>query len=113
LNATIYLQGVNDDEKQQAQTLRNEVQTMFQSSIDQNIIQKLNLIDSVQRFGVSYHFQQEINQALEQIHNSFTKNNTISDDGNHHSLALLFRLLRQQGYQISSSMYRTLSLILF
>ncbi|KAG4971883.1 hypothetical protein AAZX31_13G268000 [Glycine max] len=98
-------EGVNDDEKQQAQTLRNEVQTMFQSSIDQNIIQKLNLIDSVQRFGVSYHFQQEINQALEQIHNSFTKNNTISDDGNHHSLALLFRLLRQQGYQISSSAF--------
>ncbi|KAL5151663.1 putative terpene synthase 2 [Glycine soja] len=101
-------EGVNDDEKQQAQTLRNEVQTMFQSSIDQNIIQKLNLIDSVQRFGVSYHFQQEINQALEQIHNSFTKNNTISDDGNHHSLALLFRLLRQQGYQISSSAFNKL-----
>ncbi|TKY49012.1 terpene synthase 2 [Spatholobus suberectus] len=99
---------VNDNVKQQAQILKEEVKTMLQSSINENIIQKLNFIDSVQRFGVSYHFEQEINQVLEQIYYSFTKNNTIIEDGGHHSLALLFRLLRQEGYQISSDVFNKL-----
>ncbi|TKY49011.1 terpene synthase 2 [Spatholobus suberectus] len=99
---------VNDNVKQQAQILKEEVKAMFQSSINQNIIQKLNFIDLIQRFCVSYHFEQEINQAMEQIYYSFTKNNTISEDGGHHSLALLFRLLRQQGYQISSDVFNKL-----
>lgn len=102
----LYLQEVSENVKQQADILKEEVKMMFQSS-NQNIMQKLNFIDSIQRFGISYHFQEEINETLEQIHNTFTKNNTIiiSEDSNHHFLALLFRLLRQQGYQISSSTY--------
>uniref|UniRef100_A0A151UDL8 Aristolochene synthase n=2 Tax=Cajanus cajan TaxID=3821 RepID=A0A151UDL8_CAJCA len=98
-------QEVDDIMNQQAQILKEEVKMMFQSS-NPNIMQKLNFIDSIQRFGISYHFQKEINQALEQIHNTLTKDNTIiSEDGNHHFLALLFRLLRQQGYQISSNVF--------
>nr|KYP35890.1 (+)-delta-cadinene synthase isozyme C2 [Cajanus cajan] len=103
----IYLQHqeVDDIMNQQAQILKEEVKMMFQSS-NPNIMQKLNFIDSIQRFGISYHFQKEINQALEQIHNTLTKDNTIiSEDGNHHFLALLFQLLRQQGYQISSNVF--------
>ncbi|KAH1144318.1 hypothetical protein AAZX31_12G204600 [Glycine max] len=97
---------VSENVKQQADILKEEVKMMFQSS-NQNIMQKLNFIDSIQRFGISYHFQEEINETLEQIHNTFTKNNTIiiSEDSNHHFLALLFRLLRQQGYQISSNVF--------
>nr|KYP31585.1 (+)-delta-cadinene synthase isozyme XC14 [Cajanus cajan] len=82
--------------------LKEDVRMMFQASVNQNIIDKLNLIDLIQRFGVSYQFQQEINQALKQINDSF------NEDENHHSLALLFRLLRQQGYQISSSIFNKL-----
>ncbi|RDY00892.1 putative sesquiterpene synthase, partial [Mucuna pruriens] len=69
-------------------------------------MKKLKFIDCIQRFGISYHFQKEINQALEQIHNTIIKNNTIiSEDDSHHFLALLFYLLRQQGYQISSNVF--------
>jgi len=78
---------------------------LFQSSINRDIRQKLNFIDSLQRFGVSYLFQQEINHALEQIYNSFTEDNTLIEDNNYHSLALLFRLLRQQSFPISSGTY--------
>ncbi|RDX72151.1 putative terpene synthase 2, partial [Mucuna pruriens] len=96
---------VSDNVKQQAQILKEEVKMMFQSS-NHNIMEKLKFIDCVQRFGISYHFQKEINQALEQIHNTFTKNNTIiSEDDSPHFLALLFYLLRKQGYQISSNVF--------
>ncbi|KOM43866.1 hypothetical protein LR48_Vigan05g147100, partial [Vigna angularis] len=97
---------VNDNTKELAQKLTEEVKMMFQSSI--NIKHKLNLIDSLQRFSASYLFQQEINNLLEQIHHSFTKDNTIIEDNNYHSLVLLFRLLRQQGYRISSDIFKKL-----
>jgi len=93
---------MDNNVKQQAEKLKEKVKSIFQSSMNQNIVQKLNFIDSVQRLGVSYHFQQEINQELEQIYNTSTKNNTINEDGDYHFIALLFRLLRQQGYGISS-----------
>ena len=89
--------------KQQHGTLKEEVRKMF-SIIDDNIPlpQKLNFIDSVQRLGVSYHFEHEIEDALEQVHNIYTNSYSITHDGELHTLALLFRLLRQQGYRISS-----------
>ncbi|KAK7324634.1 hypothetical protein VNO77_28356 [Canavalia gladiata] len=96
---------VNDNMKLQAQILKEEVKKMFQSSTNENITQKLNFIDTVQRLGVSYHFEQEINGVLEQIHNKFLKNNAINEDFDLYFLALLFRLLRQQGYQISSNIF--------
>ncbi|KAK7335349.1 hypothetical protein VNO80_27130 [Phaseolus coccineus] len=95
----------DDNVKQQAEKLKEEVISIFQSSMNQNIVQKLNFIDSVQRLGVSYHFQQEINQELEQIYNTYSKNTSINEDGDYHSIALLFRLLRQQGYGISSDVF--------
>nr|KYP32773.1 (+)-delta-cadinene synthase isozyme XC1 [Cajanus cajan] len=78
---------------------------MFQSSINQSITQKLNFIGLLQCLGISYHFQQEINHTLKQIYNTFTKENIIGEVGDLHSHALLFRLLRQKGYQISSGIF--------
>ena len=99
-----YLQEVVDDNmKQQAQIHKEEVKKMYLSSSN-NISQNLNIIDSTQRLGISCHFEHEIDEALEQIHNSFTNNNLIRKEGSLHFLALLFRLLRQKGYRISSGM---------
>ncbi|KAI9083037.1 hypothetical protein K1719_034941 [Acacia pycnantha] len=83
---------------------------MLISSNDQSCSQKLNLIDWVQRLGVSYQFEREIEEALAKIHNIYTNNdnNHITqdeDDNNLHSVALLFRLLRQHGYPISSDVF--------
>ena len=66
---------------------------------------KLNFIDSVQHLGVSYHFEQEIDTVLCQIYDISTKDNNIIAHSDHlYHTALLFRLLRQHGYRISSSM---------
>lgn len=62
--------------------------------------QKLNLIDQIQRLGIAYHFEIEIDQLLGQIHKSYFEFHYDNDD-NLHTVALLFRLLRQQGYTIS------------
>ena len=98
-----YLQEVDDNMKQQAEIHKEEVKKMYLSTSN-NIARKLNIIDSIQRLGISYHFEREIDEALEQIHNSFTSNNLITKEGGLHFLALLFRLLRQKGHHISSGM---------
>ncbi|TKY66670.1 (-)-germacrene D synthase [Spatholobus suberectus] len=79
---------------------------MLVDPIDNNLSFKLNFIDSVQRLGVFYHFEQEIDGALHQIYDISTKdNNIVTHDDDLHHVALLFRLLRQQGYRISSNIF--------
>ena len=61
--------------------------------------QLLNFIDAVQRLGVAYHFEGEIEEALQQIYGTFHDGNDM--DGDLYNIALRFQLLRQQGYNIS------------
>lgn len=66
--------------------------------------QKLDLIDDIQRLGVSHHFENEIEGLLQQIHNSShytTESEDQEIDNELYTAALRFRLLRQQGYNIS------------
>jgi (-)-germacrene D synthase len=93
--------------KQHVQIIK-EVKNIFLSSKN-DIGQQLNLIDSLQRLGISYHFESEIDEALEQIHNNFTNNK----EGDLHFLALAFRLLRQKGHRISSGRYIVIFLAYF
>ncbi|XP_045827383.1 alpha-copaene synthase-like [Trifolium pratense] len=90
--------------KQQEQMLK-EVKNIFLSSKN-DMGQQLNLIDSLQRLGISYHFESEIDEALEQIYKFFTNNKDMSTkEGGLPFLALAFRLLRQKGHHISSEIF--------
>ncbi|XP_014491399.1 probable terpene synthase 2 isoform X1 [Vigna radiata var. radiata] len=97
----------SDSRIQEANLLKEDVRKRLVSPIDDNNFSlKLSFIDSVQRLGVSYHFEHEIDNALCQMYDISTKDNNIiahSDDLYH--TALLFRLLRQHGYRISSSVF--------
>ncbi|KAJ8753399.1 hypothetical protein K2173_019798 [Erythroxylum novogranatense] len=64
--------------------------------------QKLNMIDSVQRLGVAYHFEPEIECALNEIAANF--NYEIECDL--YTAALQFRLLRQQGIKVSCDTFQ-------
>ncbi|XP_031256310.1 valencene synthase-like [Pistacia vera] len=66
------------------------------------------LIDTLQRLGVAYHFEYQISQALQSIYNNYVDNNNIngSDDDDLYTIALRFRLLRQQGYSLSSDVFK-------
>ena len=61
--------------------------------------QLLNFIDSIQRLGLAYHFEREIEDALKVMYETYN----LVDDNNDDlaSAALRFRLLRQ-GYHIPS-----------
>ena len=63
--------------------------------------QKLNLIDVLQRLGVSYHFENEIEKILQQLHRTLLDHDDQENDDDLYTVALQFRLLRQQGYYIS------------
>lgn len=57
---------------------------------------QLKLIDAIQCLGVAYHFETEIEESLEQMHEKFQ-----DYDGDLYNVALGFRLLRQQGHNVS------------
>ncbi|XP_015936377.3 (-)-germacrene D synthase-like [Arachis duranensis] len=95
---------VNEIMKQEVQMHKEKVK-MNLSSNDNNILQRLSLIDSIQRLSISYHFENEIDRILVHIHNDFTDKNLAIEECDLHFTALLFRLLQQKGYNISSDVF--------
>ncbi|XP_030931548.1 (-)-germacrene D synthase-like [Quercus lobata] len=65
-----------------------------------HLSQQLGLIDALQRLGVAYHFEREIEEALEHIYATYNDSNNVEDD-DIYNVALCFRLLRQQGFNVS------------
>lgn len=70
-------------------------------------LQKMELIDVLQRLGVAYHFEKEIDEILSQIYNDHIESEDL------HIVALHFRLLRQYGYNILTSNFKILLLFFF
>ncbi|KAH9720499.1 alpha-humulene/(-)-(E)-beta-caryophyllene synthase [Citrus sinensis] len=60
---------------------------------------QLNLIDAIQRLGVGYHFERELEQALQHLYNEKYSDDDTEDDL--YRISLRFRLLRQHGYNVS------------
>ncbi|KAH6822778.1 hypothetical protein C2S53_017074, partial [Perilla frutescens var. hirtella] len=82
-------------EKQELDRQKEEIMNLLQQTQNDSTF-KLELIDSIQRLGVGYHFEKEIHNSLRYIYEYYgTKNN---DDLR--VVALRFRLLRQQGFHI-------------
>lgn len=70
------------------------------------LVEKLKLIDDLQRLGISYHFDDKIDQILNSLyhhhhHKKQYQSNNSCDERDLYSTALEFRLLRQQGYMVS------------
>ena len=97
------VQEVDENMEGQIETLKESVRKMLVPATDKPLT-KVKLIDSIQHLGVYYHFENEIDEVLQQIHKNYVKDGIITLNEDLHSLALLFRLLRQQGYRISPGM---------
>ncbi|XP_043699312.1 probable terpene synthase 9, partial [Telopea speciosissima] len=78
--------------------LKQEVKLLILSTKDPLV--RLKLIDSIQRLGVAYHFEEEIKESLLLHHLVYLEGN---DDL--YTAALKFRLFREHGYQISSDVF--------
>lgn len=64
------------------------------------MMQKLDFIDKIERLGISYHFEDEIQNQLEQLFNLSTNlGRYLEYDLS--TAALQFRLFRQYGFNIS------------
>ncbi|CAK9321700.1 unnamed protein product [Citrullus colocynthis] len=85
--------------QKEVQKLKEEVMSVLVAA--EKSSDKLNLIDSIQRLGLSYHFEREINETLHHMQ----KPSMVDNDEHIYGTALRFRLLRQQGYSISSEIF--------
>ncbi|XP_010665800.2 (3S,6E)-nerolidol synthase 1 [Beta vulgaris subsp. vulgaris] len=66
---------------------------------DEYQIEELVMIDAIQRLGLEYYFQEDINAALR-------KWSKVEEGGhNLHDVALRFRLLRQAGYNVQADTF--------
>ncbi|KAH0654516.1 hypothetical protein KY289_032194 [Solanum tuberosum] len=100
------LSGANEWEEKEHKDLKEEVRKMLVISPSKSL-QKLGLINTIQLLGVAYHFEHEIEESLSEIYNGYEE--WIGEFGESHDLhvvALSFRLLRQQGYYVSSDVFR-------
>ncbi|KAJ0433273.1 putative beta-farnesene synthase [Helianthus annuus] len=95
-------------EKQVVEELKEEVRKklMIKASSNESMQHRklIQLIDVLQRLGIAYHFEEEIEEALQHIYVTYSEK--WSDDNNLQNISLWFRLLRQQGFNISSGIFK-------
>ncbi|XP_057956380.1 probable terpene synthase 9 [Malania oleifera] len=82
----------------QLENLKEKTRRLLNSSEDHSAL--LKLVDSMQRLGVDYHFEEEIKGIMELVHSS-----VITGDDDLYTTALRFRLQRQYGYPVSSDVF--------
>ncbi|XP_042959907.1 myrcene synthase, chloroplastic-like [Carya illinoinensis] len=81
--------------------LKEEVEMMFHK-----VVEPLELIDTLQRLGVSYHFKDEIRRILENKHNAHHRVDVCKKQSLY-ATAVEFRLLRQQGYDVPQETFKS------
>nr|XP_016462858.1 PREDICTED: (-)-camphene/tricyclene synthase, chloroplastic-like [Nicotiana tabacum] len=100
-----YLQSIHNDYvvkkyMKRFNELKKEMKNiMIMVEGSQEELEKLELIDNLQRLGVSYHFKEEIMQILRSIYLNASAGDSL------YATALKFRLLRQHGFHISQGIY--------
>lgn len=80
---------------------QNVAKVLVASSTKDDACSILRLIDSMQRLGVAYHFEKEIQEVLVTLISSCTLSADL------HTVALQFRIRRQYGISMSSGNVHT------
>uniref|UniRef100_A0A2C9VG41 Terpene synthase N-terminal domain-containing protein n=1 Tax=Manihot esculenta TaxID=3983 RepID=A0A2C9VG41_MANES len=70
----------------------------------EDLIKNIEFINLLCRLGVSYHFEKEVEKQVDYIFNVF--HGAIDNNYDLHTVALLFRVLRQHGYKISCDVFK-------
>ncbi|XP_035540295.1 myrcene synthase, chloroplastic-like [Juglans regia] len=89
---------------QKIDKLKGEVTMMFHKVVDP--IKQLELIDILQRLGVSYHFEDEIRRILENKHDTHHSGDACKKKSLY-ATAVEFRLLRQHGYHVPQETFKS------
>ncbi|KAL0389334.1 UNVERIFIED_CONTAM: 5-epiaristolochene synthase [Sesamum calycinum] len=85
------------------QELKHQVRSMLMSE-GSTTIERLILVDTIERLGVGYHFEQEIEDQLREIFFQ-SQDKELQDNYDLFSTALQFRLLRQHRYSVSCNVF--------
>nr|QNC49793.1 terpene synthase 12a [Leucophyllum frutescens] len=89
-------------DSEEVEALKNEAKSMLLAP-GNKMVDTMNLIDTIERLGVSYHLEKEIEEKLVQF---FNLNTNYGDEAyDLYTVALHFRLFRQHGYRISSDIF--------
>nr|A0A140KFG9.1 RecName: Full=Hedycaryol synthase; AltName: Full=(2E,6E)-hedycaryol synthase; AltName: Full=Terpene synthase 1; Short=CbTps1 [Camellia brevistyla]BAU68096.1 hedycaryol synthase [Camellia brevistyla] len=82
------------------EVLKEQVRSMVVAG-GRKAAEQINLINVLERLGVSYHFEKEIEEQLEQLFAKFEDN----EDYDLFTIALHFRIFRQHGYKMSCDVF--------
>ncbi|KAI7981010.1 (-)-germacrene D synthase [Camellia lanceoleosa] len=96
----------NQKEERRVKELKDEVRGMLSDARTEPLKETLILIDSLQRLGLSYDFEYEIEQALQSIYSTQINYGGGGGDDDLYMFALCFRLFRQQGYHVSPDSFK-------
>jgi hypothetical protein len=80
--------------KNKAQVMKEELRTTILDSDSADLSLKLELVDTLQRLGLDYHYKKEIDDFLCGIHEAGDEAHDL------HTTALRFYLLRKRGYNV-------------
>ncbi|GLJ31920.1 hypothetical protein SUGI_0642450 [Cryptomeria japonica] len=86
---------------ERAETMINEVKEIFNalSTPNSSLLQRLSMVDSVERLGIDRHFQKEIKEALDHVYRHW---NEKSFNADLNTIALALKILRLHRYGVSS-----------
>ncbi|KAF8096411.1 hypothetical protein N665_0309s0037 [Sinapis alba] len=95
----------NEKEVITRDVLKKKVKNILEADLKTRL-EQIELIDDLQRLGISHHFELEINDILTDFHHSNEINLWKCDNEEDlHATALGFRLIRQHGLDISEDVF--------
>ncbi|KAJ9554943.1 hypothetical protein OSB04_009557 [Centaurea solstitialis] len=95
---------IGEDYEARAYSLKKAVKMMIPKVV-RNPLTCLELVDNLQRLGVSYYFEEEINRVLEMIYSNYFETQEQWNEMDMNLKALGFRLLRQHGYHVPQDIF--------
>ncbi|XP_044496534.1 (E)-beta-farnesene synthase-like [Mangifera indica] len=88
--------------QEEHEQLKGEVRKKLMDATDHTSLQKLNLIDTIQKLCVAYNFEEEIEDALQKIYEDCD----IDQYNDLQTVSVYFRLLRQQGIWVFCDVFK-------
>ncbi|XP_057764715.1 alpha-farnesene synthase-like [Salvia miltiorrhiza] len=86
-----------EEHLREAETLKDQVCSEF--GVLKDPLQKLELIDWIDKLALSHYFEEEISKSVKEM--AYAHSTSLSMDAHLYSAALYFRILRQHGYHVS------------
>ncbi|GAB4833362.1 hypothetical protein Ancab_031604 [Ancistrocladus abbreviatus] len=102
-----FLNYTQEDDKR-AEAIKKEVQRLKENVKEELLaarcdsFQCLNYINILELLGVAYHFDNEIEEGLQHIHENYCD---WDEEDDLYRMSLRFRLLRQHGFYVPSGIY--------